>query len=239
MRKTKLEGLITMNVRAIFDKVKKELKGTWDARVTLPDYLPEGLSGKVIPKNQISIFVFIILTLILAGVFVNAAANTATVHLPSSGGGANVEIQSGGLEPIKGHSKENTEQHVNVSVEKKTVAEITFTLTWKDEPDQTPLVNQPDEFAINVTTPWGESNETPMTQNQHGKEGKVSLKFKAPGDYPDTGGGGYYDVIVKMGNAGDQLSPTPGVQVGERDDGNDWTLTVTYTYWEKASSASQ
>lgn len=228
-----------MNLKMILDKVKKELKTIWNARVPLPDYLPGNLSGKVIPKNQVSVLIFVILTLILAGVFVNAAANTDTVHLPSSGGGANVELQKGGLEPIKGHSSENSEQHVNVSVEKKTVAEITFTLTWKDEPDRSPLVNEPDEFSINVTTPWGESNETPMTQNKHGEEGKVSLKFKAPGVYPDTGGSGYYDVIVKMGDAGDQLSPTPFVQAGERDDGNDWTLTVTYSYWEKAASPSQ
>lgn len=209
----------------------------WASEATLPDSMPGDMAGKTIPKNKVSLVIFIILTLMLALIFWNAAENTATVGLPGGGGGGNTDLVTDGVEPIEDYAQENSRDDRVVPIEEKAIAQITFTLTWEDEEDDAPPVvtNEPDEFALNVTTPWGESNETAMTANERNEQGVVSLEFIAPGEYPDSGSAGDYNVSIIMGEAGDQLSSTPLIQAGFNDNGNDWTLTVSYTYWKEAS----
>jgi len=226
-----------MVISTLIETIIKELKNMWASETTLPENVPGGFGGRTIPKNQVSFVAFIILTILLAAIFWNAAANTDTVPLPSGGGDGNTELVGGALNAITDHSNENTEQPIEVSVEEKAIAEITFTLSWEDEQPGMGRTNDPDEFAIEVTTPWGETNETPMTQNNgNNRQGEIELEFTTQGEYPDTGSAGSYDVIVKMGDAGDiRLGPV----VVSSDDGNDWTLTVTYTYWKEASGPIQ
>ncbi len=220
----------------LMDKVKKELIAMWTAESTLPENTPGGLGGTVFPKNKVSIAIFIILTLILAGLFWNAGANTDTVSLPGGSGGGNVEPLNGGLDPINGHSEENTEQVMNISVDEAAIIKITFTLTWDDEQATTGFENYPDSFQLNVTTPWGASNQTDMEENDGNGHGEISLEFEAPGEYPDTQSAGDYDTIVRMGEAGDQWPIIIGPSGGFNDSGNDWTLTITYTYWGEAAT---
>lgn len=135
------------------------------------------------------------------------------------------------LDPITGNSNENTEQTVSVDVNETEVTIINFTLTWDDEPNQFGRTNEPDEFQLNVTTPWGETNETPMTANEQDETGVLELTFHAPGRYPGTDADGTYEVIIRMGEAGEQWESFTGV-IGSQDTGNDWTLTTQYTYYK-------
>ena len=145
-----------------------------------------------------------------------------------------VELYDGALEPIPGHSNESSVELRYPEIEESAITNITFTLTWQDEPDQTGYENEGDEFQLNVTTPWGDADETPVVRNEHGQEGVLILTFRSPGagDYPDSGSAGTYDVTITMGDAGDQRDIVFGV-VGSTDDGNDWTLTVGYQYYRK------
>lgn len=183
-------------------------------------------------KGMVAVIILILLTIgWLGGVF-DSEEGGAVVP-----GGLRLELDEGAFDPITGYSNENTEHIESVDVEESAVAVIVFTLTWEDEePD--PLSdllfeNEPDEFQLNVTTPWGASEETPMTPNDRNtREGEISLEFEAPGDYPETGGRGEYVVIIRMGEAGDQESTLPFVP-DEPDDGNEWTLTISYSYWKE------
>ncbi len=144
-----------------------------------------------------------------------------------------VGLKDGFLDPpISGTSDEDSQETEYVTIDEPAVTNITFTLTWEDEPDQPGMENEGDEFSMEVTTPWGDNNETPMTRNDHGEEGIISLTFSAPGEYPDSGSAGEYIVNITMGEAGEQwLLGIPSV--GLTDSGNDWTLSVEYSYWKK------
>lgn len=227
-----------MVISALLEKIQKELSNMWHSETTLPDYAPGAYAGRTVPKNQISIVVFVLLTLLLAGIFWNAAANTETVSLPGGGGDGKYDIDNGAQDPINGYSDENTEDTFPVSVEEKAIQKVTFTLSWEDEQPRPGFGNDPDEFSLHVNTTWGEYNETPMTENGGDRRGEVSLEFAAPGEAPDTGSAGEYNVTVEMGEAGDEW-PLNIPSVGFNDPGNDWTLTVTYTYWIEASEPVQ
>lgn len=141
-------------------------------------------------------------------------------------------LKQGSLDPINGRSDENSEETFNVTVEQQNIANITFTLAWEDEPHSTGYQNDPDEFSLKVNTTWGEYNETPMTPNGGNRQGEVSLTFSAPGEYPDIISAGDYMVTVEMGDAGDQQFLGVG-GLTQNDDGNDWTLTIEYDYYEE------
>ncbi len=146
------------------------------------------------------------------------------------GGDVELELDSDSLEPINGHSDENTEQVLDLSIEEAAITNITFTLTWDDEQANTGMENYPDEFQLNVSTPWGAVDQTDMEENDGNGHGEISLVFQAPGEHPDTGSAGNYNVIIRMGEAGDQWPIIVGPSAGFNDNGNDWTLTVDYEY---------
>jgi hypothetical protein len=225
-----------MVISTLMEKIQKDLSNMWHSETDLPDYVPGGYAGRTIPKNQVSIAIFILLTLMLAMIFWNAAANTETNPLPGGSGGANVVPAIGAMDPINRHSDEYSVHPEDVSVDNKVIIEIIFTLTWEDEANEAGRTNYPDEFSLEVTTPWGDTDETPMTKNEQGEQGMISLNFSAPGQFPDTGTNGTYIANVTMGEADDQWLVGPqGPTIGSNDTGNDWTLTVTYSYWEKAT----
>lgn len=140
--------------------------------------------------------------------------------------------KQGALDPIDGYSDENSEQSFFVTIAQEHIVNITFTLTWEDEAPPPGFENHPDEFSLNVTTVWGESAETPMTQNDpNTRRGEVSLTFRSPLTYPEIGSAGEYLVVVRMGEAGD-VWPLGIPSVGFADDGNEWTLNVEYDFQE-------
>jgi hypothetical protein len=142
-----------------------------------------------------------------------------------------VELKNGTLDSISDYNVENTEETFNITVEEQAIATITFTLSWDDEEPTPGFGNDPDEFSLHVLTSWGEYNETPMTANDDSGHGEISLTFRAPGEYPNTGSAGNYTVTVEMGEAGDEW-PLGIPSAGFNDQGNEWTLSMAYEYWE-------
>lgn len=134
------------------------------------------------------------------------------------------------IEVVSGHSDENTDKELTIYIKDQNIVYINFTLVWKDEEDEEGTTNEPDYFAINVTTPWNESKETEEKANEHGKEGSVSLSFINPSkEEKNKVATGEYKVIIKCGDCGDQWYTSPHT-VGWVDDGNDWTLIIEYYY---------
>lgn len=141
--------------------------------------------------------------------------------------------------PIQGHSTENSQSVEMVTIDEaiKTLNEIRFTLTWDDEPDETvgelklvKLTNQPDQFALEVVTPGGDSNMTDYEFNQYDKEGLVSIILTLDGQ---TGGPdeNVWEVVILCGECGDQVGPFG--EYSEPDGGNGWLLTVEYEFLVK------
>jgi hypothetical protein len=141
--------------------------------------------------------------------------------------------------PIQGHSTENSQSVEMITINEaiKTLTEIRFTLTWKDEPDETygplenlKLTNQPDQFALEVVTPKGDSNMTDYESNQYDKDGLVSIVLRLDGQ---TGGPdeNVWEAVILCGECGDQVGPAGGYS--EADGGNSWTLVVEYEFLVK------
>jgi hypothetical protein len=141
--------------------------------------------------------------------------------------------------PIQGHSTENSQSVEMITIDETitTLTEVRFTLTWMDEDDETispgpleaiTLTNQPDQFALEVVTPMGDSNTSEYKTNQHGKEGLVSIVINLDGE---TGGPdqNVWEVAILCGTCGDQTGGVAGVY-SEPDGGNSWLLTVEYFY---------
>jgi hypothetical protein len=143
--------------------------------------------------------------------------------------------------PIHGHSTENSYsiEMITINEAVTTLTEIRFTLTWNDEPDETvspgpletvTLTNQPDQFALEVITPTGDTNTTDYVANQYDKEGLVSIVLDLDGTIggPDEN---VWEVAILCGNCGDQVGPLGLYRVA--DGGNSWLLKVEYVYLTK------
>ncbi len=135
-----------------------------------------------------------------------------------------------------GNSEENSEKEVEIEIDEENLISINFTLVWEDEPAAYPGArNNPDEFAINVTTPFWGSSETPFEENSQGGEGRVELHFSKPVEEEEFGGAGIYIVVVKCGECGDHVVDFfMEEQTVEDDDGNDWSLQVDYLYYAES-----
>ena len=191
-------------------------------------------------KDVMVIFVGVIITLVaVVGAFAGGVPKGAG---DEDGNGEEIWREIPVREnPIQGHSTENSRSVEMITIDEdiKTLAEVQFTLTWNDEDDETvspgpfqtiTLTNQPDQFALEVVTPMGDSNETEYQANQHDKEGMVSIVLKLDGK---TGGPGQnvWEVTILCGTCGDQVGPA-GVY-SRADGGNSWLLTVEYVYLVK------
>jgi MFS family permease len=143
------------------------------------------------------------------------------------------DLLSGELIPITGSSNENSESVEVVAIDANNLKSITFTLTWTDEADDTGFTNQPDQFSIEAVAPNGESDSAGPTYNPQDGEGVVSATITyEPDKDPFTGGVGRYNVTISCGDCGDQTSGIFGVYTTP-DNGNAWTLTIEYKYYEK------
>jgi len=138
------------------------------------------------------------------------------------------------LDSIDGHSNENTEDDYYIEITHPNVLEVTITLSWQDEPDDSNRYNnEPDEFSISIAPPNG-TGVTSTTQSN----GRVSAEISfIPQNDPYFNGTGEYIITVLCHTCGDQepIIPDP---LGFRtisDTGNDWTLEVGYTFYRKAT----
>ncbi|MCJ2540865.1 MAG: hypothetical protein LN414_06325, partial [Candidatus Thermoplasmatota archaeon] len=116
------------------------------------------------------------------------------------------------------------------------VIDVTFTLTWTDEPDSSVRhVNEPDEFSFEVFAPDGRDFQTQFAFNPQGGSGQVSLTVEFdPDDDPYVNGTGDWIANIRCGECGDHVlwRPSGGI-FDQPDNGNDWDLDVTYRYYQK------
>ena len=202
----------------IIKKVVNEILTTMNKKVEV--------KGKTVPKNWVGLAVFVVILLIMSIIFADAA-DQDTIDLNAAGGGFLVPK----TQLTTGHSQENSESVEPITIADQNVIIINFTLTWRDEPDQDGRRNEPDQFAINVTTPWGARKETAMESNPHGGEGKVFLNFENPAkEKYNSMGTGVYNVTIKCGDCDEQWIIGPFPVIGTTDTGNDWELKVDHIY---------
>lgn len=143
---------------------------------------------------------------------------------------------------ILGQSSENSQTVVDIVIpeEYTTIFEISFTLTWTDEEDEKYglleniiLTNQPDQFALEVISPWWEeANTSGFAENEHGMQGLVSVTVTNPGEptsfYPKD-----WEIVILCGDCGDKIGPAGAYS--SADGGNSWNLRVEYQYYIKPS----
>lgn len=116
-------------------------------------------------------------------------------------------------------------------------------LTWEDEEDQQvglfrTYANQPDSFILEVTHTGGPDGEgyefsesEGPTANQRNNPGIISIIHSFDHEGRDSQvGTGDYKFSVTMNSAGDYQ----GMVLGSEDDGNNYSLEVTTTVYQKA-----
>jgi hypothetical protein len=120
------------------------------------------------------------------------------------------------------------------------VKSVKFVLAWTDEPDGTGCpppaarwVNQPDNFGLKVSGPDGESKNVEPIPNVHGQPGSVEITIEVNHTEPNDGKGvGRWNYTIVCGDCGNEVKRRPGV-LGYNDNGNDWTIAITYTFYEE------
>ncbi len=180
-----------------------------------------------------------VLALVLAPVLVMAgfAGGSDAFYLDQDDGEDRVTytMNSGMVEGISGNVAENSQEKATVNLETDgLLVNVTFTLTWEDEPAAGPRYsNRPDTLSLTVISPGGEEKQGGPAANSPGGSGSISLDFSIPKDNRTKGGD--WEITVSAGDCGDQ-QPLVSV-LGLRDiadDGNSWSIGVDYDYLEKS-----
>jgi hypothetical protein len=190
--------------------------------------------------------IFMVFIVIMAGMFsyqAGAIKVGPVAEQNNGGGGGGKPVSYDGWTAQTGASQETgtaTEAQpgdaMQLSIEEKNLATVTFTLKWKDEPDQYPRhQNQPDTLGVDATTPWG-ANKTASGKNVYsasGGEGSVSLSFDlVQTKYNGENGSGVWQFTVFCTDAGDHMPKNVGL-IKWIDSGNAYTLDITWKYYSK------
>lgn len=140
-----------------------------------------------------------------------------------------------------GSTDEGDETAATVPVERRNVTRIEWVLEWTDD------VGGPDVFNVTVTSPDGRTHSAqadggtvsvafddlavlPPEMRLTG-QGEADVRARAEQSYGSQAAIGDWSVVVKLVDAGDQVTPVGNVVVQE-DAGNEWTLTPRLTYYE-------
>ena len=149
------------------------------------------------------------------------------------------DIMTEPLGSESGNTGEGSDEEVLFFVDRSNVANVTFTLTWTDEPAQGGLAgirytNQPDRFSFTVTPANGTAVSSPSVANVVGSAGSIELRipFDTQVSDPYYNWTGEYSVVVACEQAGDH---EPVVSIGglrdNPDTGNAWTLTAEVEFY--------
>ena len=130
------------------------------------------------------------------------------------------------LSPITEKLAENTEKSFEFKIKDNVLSFVAF-MIWSDEPDETPMINMPDYFKLNLISPLDETIETAYTPNPPGAEGALAVALDRA---ENESGKGTWIVIVSLGECGDQT----GIFRTMEDTGNSFTLQCHYTYAKEA-----
>jgi hypothetical protein len=135
------------------------------------------------------------------------------------------------LAPLSGHCDENGRSDHEAQINRTSISALSAVLTWTDEAPPNPMAqNQPDSFQLTVTTPWGEEISSDTAENPQGGEGRITLDLQPPKDKRTDG---TWTFTVAAGTCGDNVGPIGRFEMAA-DNGNDYTLEVTYTYMRSA-----
>jgi len=195
-------------------------------------------------KNQQGMAVFLGFIVVLGVMFsyqagsIKAGAQSAS---NTSGGGGKPYVYGTGWQQATGNAQltGNVAENSDIGSQKQQItdlnlAEMTFTLTWTDEPDHDRLhPNQPDELGVKVAAPWGE-NQSLSAKNPMGGEGKVVVNFtvqqkRSNGDI----GTGDWNYTVFAKDCGNNTPKYIGA-LQWLDNGNAFSLAISWKYYEKA-----
>jgi MFS family permease len=137
-----------------------------------------------------------------------------------------------------GYSAENSNTEISITLSQeediKNLESVTFTLTWQDEPDYSGRhSNQPDSFTLKINSPEGSASDSGQQNDGYAS---VTIEFDPQND-PYFNGTGEYQITIQCDNCGDHelWRPSGGVQ-DQPDNGNDWSLDVKYSYYEKTQA---
>ena len=190
--------------------------------------------------------IFMIFILIMGGMFsyqAGAIRVGAAAPPENGGGGGGKPVSFSGWTENAGTKQETgtaTEGQPGdpkqLTIEDKNLASVTFTLKWKDEPDQYPRhQNQPDTLGVEAVAPWGE-NKTASGKNVYsasGGEGTVTLSFEVvQTKYNGVNGTGTWEFSVFCTDAGDHMPKNVGL-LKWIDSGNAYTLDINWKYYTK------
>lgn len=121
----------------------------------------------------------------------------------------------------------SNDQVIRFNVPEHNITTVTVRLTWTDDEIVSPLGRRDDTLSISVEGP---STLDLPSRTESGTSGELVLEFDIA-DVPldtDVGNMGAYDDA----NATGEWKATVSVQAsGLRDTGNDWTLTLSYTFY--------
>ena len=103
-----------------------------------------------------------------------------------------------------------------------TVTYVLVRLNWSDEDPFLPLwTNDPDTFNLSVIAPDG---QTHSEEAANGADGNGEIVIDLSGEWRDS-----WKISVTMVEAGNQMSPIPGISLA--DNGNGYQVDVFFKYW--------
>lgn len=144
-----------------------------------------------------------------------------------------------GLNPMEDYASEGQSMEREIAIAETNVVNVTFRLTWKDEDDASMRhTNRPDTFTIDVEGPDPSLSFSTKGTNAAGKEGLVEhtinvLQKADPKELPFLNGTGNWKISISV-DAGNQEPLIPSL-IGLRefnDEGNDFTLEISYEFME-------
>jgi hypothetical protein len=141
-----------------------------------------------------------------------------------------------GTQTFSEYASENGASDTTFTISEENIIDVSFTLTWTDEPDFSPRHNnEPDEFALEVFSPDGRDLDADFRFNPAGGMGQVYVTVDFdPDEDPYINGTGEWTVTVLCGECGDHVLWRPSVGIFDQpDNGNQWDLSVSYRYYQR------
>ena len=183
-----------------------------------------------------------ILALALAGLLGKPAGPAAaTTTAPSQ------LVLRTGQQSFTGYGNANSDTSLNMTINVTNIVNVTLDLTWQDEPNSARHTNQPDQLGLEAKSPEGEGRESGLKSNPQGGTGEVKLEYtfnlteKSASQKTSRRGTGNWDIIVRVGACGAQEPriPDPGGFRTVADNGNAFTLTVSFEYYARETRAAK
>ncbi len=200
-------------------------------------------------NTQFGLVAFVVLILVMFGNFSywSGAMEYGPAKIIATGGefdwSAYSETNTSlGME--SGYLYAETEVAQTRDITNENIYRVTFILTWQDEADSEaptnipgiifPYENQPDEFGLEVVSPWGDSENASGSNSydSNGGYGEIIVTYDIiPEAQPSVNGTGAWNITIEMKSAGMFISSRPNAVLGIYDGSNDWDLEVMVDHY--------